>query len=63
MIELFSKIGFDVDPEISDIIFNEASGGGDQASINTYRSALNHYLVCCELGDEADWFAQRGYSY
>lgn len=60
--EVFRKIGFDVsdDIQVRDAIFDEASGGSSLASINSYRTALNKYLIAKEMGEESLWRREHG---
>lgn len=59
IVQLFKKIGYDLETHISDIIFDEASSGHDKVSINAFRICLNNYLIALETGNESRWFNDR----
>ena len=59
ILSIFEKIGFAVSPEVSDIVFREASNGEEYCSINAYRSSLNYYLIAVESGAADEWFRQH----
>lgn len=60
MIDLFARIGFVFPRDVASIIFAEASGGYDMATINDFRSAAVRYTDAVTRGKEAEWRRERG---
>lgn len=59
LVSLFTRIGHVVDPRVFDAVFDEASQGGDMASINDFRTSLNDFLFAQDEGCAEEWLAQR----
>jgi hypothetical protein len=49
LLELFGRIGYSFTAETADRLFQDASGGASTASINSFRSVLNEYLITQDL--------------
>ncbi len=58
--QLFEKIGYRMDDQLANAIFDEASQGGTTASINDFRNVLNSYMDAVEDGVEQEWRQLRG---
>jgi len=59
IIDLFNKIGLGVEDQIADILFDEASGGREFCSVNSYRHALNRYLIALETNSLDVWYQEH----
>ena len=46
---LFGRIGYNLDAEAYDMIFQHASQGQDLCSINAYRNSLNAFILSEDL--------------
>ncbi len=53
----FQKIGYNLDSDIFDIVFNVASKNFPTgfSTINAFRNVLNDYLDALESGEESAW--------
>lgn len=60
IIYTFKKIGYDLSPAISDVLFDIASQGQAKSSVNQFRDALNEYLDAVETGRESQWMQRYG---
>ena len=58
--QMFTKIGYNIDSQIFELLFYEASGrcGGREdelCSMNTYRDVLNEYLKALDNDNEGEY--------
>jgi len=60
IVDLFRKIGYELEDSITEILIEEASGGRPLASINSYRHALNKYLIALETNTLDQWYQDHG---
>lgn len=60
LLSLFAKIGMEFSAEVGDAIFQEASRGYDEATINDFRNAAVMYTDAVQTGKEAKWRMERG---
>ncbi len=56
----FAKIGYKLDPIVSEVLFEEASPNGRFATINDFRRGLNNYLEAVDTDNEREWRRERG---
>jgi len=49
LLELFARIGYTFNADTADRLFQEASGGASTATINSFRTVLNEFLIDNEL--------------
>lgn len=49
ILELFRRIGFELDERTADHVFYKASRGGEHTTINAFRSAFNDYIIKQDL--------------
>lgn len=45
ILELFRRIGFQIDDTVLDDLFYKASGGLEYVSINAFRDVFNDYII------------------
>ena len=57
---LFSKIGYDLDPYLFDIIFSEAARGHLECSVTDFRNVLNDFLNAGDMNKENEWLRSHG---
>jgi len=55
LVALFAKIGFQLEPAVSDALFVDASAGSNYATINAFRDAVSEYVAAVEEGREREW--------
>lgn len=58
--QLFSKIGYKLQNNIFDIIFDEASRDGRYCTVNDFRNVLNDYLNAKDFNKDNEWLRSRG---
>jgi len=51
----FNKIGFGVDQEVMEAIFNAISTDGETTNLQSFRNELNVFLEAVETGREEEW--------
>lgn len=45
ILQLFRRIGYNLDDRVADNLFYKASGGREETSINAFRDVLNDYIL------------------
>ncbi len=45
IMQLFSRVGYNLDPHVAEDLFYRASGGREETSINAFRNVLNDYIL------------------
>ena len=49
LVALFARVGYTLEPRVADHIFDQASQGSGFASVNSFRNALNEFILDNEL--------------
>ena len=58
--QLFSKIGYTLNNNIFDVVFEEASRDGRYCTVNAFRDVLNSYLNAKDFNKDNEWLRARG---
>ena len=57
--QLFSKIGYDLSPDVFNILFDESSKGRIECTIEEFQNQLNIYLSAKDINKENSWLSAR----
>ena len=57
--QLFSKIGYDLSPDVFNILFDESAKGRIECTIEEFQNELNVYLSAKDINKENSWLSAR----